>query len=111
MLDEIVQMVKDHLANNPAIANAIPADQANAVHTEIANHIANGLTNPPADSGGFGGLIGKLESAVAGGGPVVNAIEGGLVNSLTTKFGLPPSVTGAISGALPGLLQKFANRT
>jgi hypothetical protein len=112
MLDEIVQMVKDHLANNPAVANAIPADQADAIHTEIANHIANTVAaQPAADQGGaMSGLIGKLESVVAGGGPMVNAVEGSLVNTLTTKFGLPPSITGAISGALPGLLQKFASK-
>jgi hypothetical protein len=33
-----------------------------------------------------------------------------LVSSLTSKFGLPPVVTGAIAGALPGLLQKFAQK-
>jgi hypothetical protein len=54
------------------------------------------------------GLLQSLDSTVAQGGPVVSAIEGGLVSSLTSKFGLPPSVTGAIAGALPGILQKFA---
>lgn len=113
MFDEILQMVKDHLANNPQVAAAIPPGQEEAVHTEIANHITNTLAAAqPAtgDSGGISGLLSKLESSVGAGGPVTSAIEGGLINTLTTKFGLPPSITGAISGALPGLLQKFANR-
>lgn len=55
-------------------------------------------------------MLGKLESSVASGGVITSAIEGGLINSFTSKFGLPPSVTGAIAGALPGLLQKFANK-
>jgi hypothetical protein len=59
----------------------------------------------------FGGLLSKLESGVASGSPVTSALEGGLVSSLTSKFGLPPSVTGAIAGALPGLLQKYAAKT
>jgi hypothetical protein len=42
-------------------------------------------------------------------GTVVNAIEGSLLSTLTSKFGLPPSVTGAMSGALPGIMQKLAN--
>jgi hypothetical protein len=111
MFDEILQLVKDHLANNPAVAAGIPAGQEDAVHNEIATHIANSVASAPAVSqGGFGGLLGTLESSIASGGPVTSAIEGSLVNSLTSKFGLPPSVTGAIAGALPGLLQKYANK-
>jgi len=51
-----------------------------------------------------------LQGAVTSGSPVTNAIEGGLVSSLASKFGLPPMATGAIAGALPGLLQKFAHK-
>ncbi|MDE3214185.1 MAG: hypothetical protein KGM98_13195 [Bacteroidota bacterium] len=112
MLDDILQMVKEHLGNNPAVAAAIPADQADAIHQEIAQHISNNMPAQAASGGGglLGGIMGKLESEIAGGGPVASAIEGSLVNSLTTKFGLPPSVTGAIAGALPGLLQKVASK-
>mgnify|MGYP001547365825 FL=1 len=109
MFDEILNLVKEHLSNNPEISAAIPAGQADAVHNEIATHVANSLNNQPTqDSGGLGGILSKLESNVAAGGTITSAIEGGLVNSLTTKFGLPPSITGAIAGALPGILQKFA---
>ena len=51
-----------------------------------------------------------LQNAVTSGSPVTNAIEGGLISSLASKFGLPPMATGAIAGALPGLLQKFARK-
>lgn len=113
MFDDILNLVKEHLSNDPAVAAAIPADQQEAIHNEIATHLANSVAAPAATENGggmFGGLLGKLESSIAGGGTVTNAIEGGLINSLTTKFGLPPSITGAISGALPGLLQKFAQK-
>ena len=98
MFDEILQLVKDHLSNNPKIASAIPTDQAEAIHTEIANHISNGLPNSGANQGSLSGLLGKLENTVASGGTATNAIEGGLVSSLTSKFGLPPSVTGVLQG-------------
>lgn len=111
MFDQILDLVKEHLGNNPQIAAAIPADQQDAVHNEIASHIANGLSTQTAGGDGFGGLLSKLEGSVAAGGPVTSAIEGGLVSSLANKFGLPPSVTGAIAGALPGILQKFANKS
>lgn len=111
MFDEILNLVKEHMGNNPQVAAAIPAGQEDAVHEEIATHVANSLQNQPAtETGGFGGMLSKLEGNIAAGGTVTNAIEGGLVNSLTTKFGLPPSVTGAIAGALPGLLQKYMNK-
>lgn len=117
MFDQILELVKEHLANNPQIAAAIPAGQEEAVHNEIATHITNTLATqtatatPAPAAGGFGSLLSELESSIAAGGPVVNAIEGGLLSSLTSKFGLPPSITGAISGALPGILQKFANNS
>ena len=108
MFDEILQEVKSHLGNNPQISNAIPEEHADAVHNEIANHIASGVSAQQGLGGLGGGLLQSLQSKIAEGGPVVSAIEGGLVSSLTSKFGLPPSVTGAIAGALPGILQKFA---
>jgi len=110
MFDQILQMVKDHMNNNPAAASAIPAGQEDAVHQEIAGHISNGLKNEAANQGGTGGLLSMLESSVSSGGPVTSAIEGGLVSSLASKFGLPAAATGAIAGMLPGLLQKFAQK-
>jgi len=111
MFDEILNLVKEHLDNNPAISSAIPAGQADAVHNEIATHLANSLNSQPtpaAEGGGLEGILSKVESSIASGGTFTSAIEGGLVNSLATKFGLPPSITGAIAGALPGILQKYA---
>lgn len=116
MFDEILNMVKEQLGNHPDVAGAITPEQENAVHTEIANHLSNIAANPAAvavttaSQGQATGILGELENAVANGGAGVSAIEGGLINSLTTKFGLPPSVTGAISGMLPGLLQKFMQK-
>ncbi|MBS1496962.1 MAG: hypothetical protein JSU03_11810 [Bacteroidetes bacterium] len=112
MLDEILNMVKEHLGGHPDIAGAITPEQENAVHTEIANHLSNIASNPAATApqAQSTGILGQLENAVANGGTAVSAIEGGLISSLTSKFGLPPSVTGAISGMLPGLLQKFTQK-
>jgi uncharacterized protein YidB (DUF937 family) len=55
-------------------------------------------------------MLSMLENSLTSGNPVANAIEGGLVSSLTSKFGLSPAVTGAIAASLPGLLQKFAHK-
>lgn len=114
MLQEILNTVKQHLAENPQVTSQIPPEQQEAVHNEIATHLANNLPASGEPQGGLGGLggglLGKLSSAVSSGGPLISAVEGGLVSSLTSKFGLSPAATGAIAGALPGLLQKLMNK-
>lgn len=110
MFDEILNLVKEHLGNNPQVANAIPAGQEDEVHKEIATHINNGLQQQASAQGGIGGLLSQLSGSLQSGNPITSAIEGGLVGSLGSKFGLPPAATGAIAAALPGLLKKFANK-
>ena len=110
MLDEILNLVKEHFNANPEAAAAIPEDQKDAVHQEIANHITNTLATQAPQEGGIGGLLSKLQSGMASGGTMASAVEGGLAGTLANKFGLPPVITGAIAGILPGLLQKFANK-
>jgi hypothetical protein len=109
MFDQILQMVQQHIANNPQVAAAIPAEQTDAIHQEIASHITNGLQAAPVTTTQpvAGDVLSSLESTVASGGFATGAIEGVLVSSLGEKFGLPPAATGAIAGMLPGLLQKF----
>jgi hypothetical protein len=108
MFDQILQLVKEHLGENPQVQSAIPPDQADAIHNEIATHLNNNVSNHPTEEGG--GLLSKLENSMASGGTLTSAVEGGLVSSLTSKFGLSPAITGAIAGMLPGLLQKFAQK-
>jgi len=109
MFDQILDLVKNQLGNNSQISSAIPAGQADDVHRELASHITNGLANQASASGGVGGLLSMLQGGGSGN-PVTSAIEGGIASSIGSKFGLPPAVTGAISAALPGLLQKFAHK-
>lgn len=110
MFDQILGMVKDHFGSNPQISSAIPVGQEDAVHQEIASHITNGLQSQASSAGGAGGLLSMLSGGIGSGSSITSAIEGGLVGSLGTKFGLPPMATGAIAAALPGLLQKFAHK-
>jgi len=121
MFDEILKAVKDHFAENPQLAAAVPADQHDALHNEVATHIANGLPADSASAGapaaaeasagsGFSGILSKLENEITSGNPIVNAISGGLVGSLASKFGLGGAASGAIAASLPALLQKFASK-
>ncbi|MBS7565265.1 hypothetical protein KHS38_12700 [Mucilaginibacter sp. Bleaf8] len=110
MFDQILNMVKDHLGNDPQVASAIPADKADAVHHEVASSIENGVKSQATSEGGIGGLLSSLAGAGSGS-PISSAITGGLVGTLTSKLGLPPAATGAIAAAIPGILQKFAHKT
>jgi hypothetical protein len=109
MFDQILDLVKNQLGGNPQVAQQIPAGKAGDIHHEIATHVNNGIKQQ-ASQGGIGGLLSSLAGGLGSGGTVTNAIEGGLVASLGSKFGLPPAATGAIAAALPGLLQKFAHK-
>jgi hypothetical protein len=111
MFDQILQMVKEHMASNPQIAAAIPPEQADAVHNEIATHINNGLQGMSGAQGGAGGLLSQFENSLSSGNLLTSSIAGGLVGSLGSKFGLSPAITGAIAASLPGLLQRFGNRS
>lgn len=110
MFDQILNLVKEHLGNNPQVAGAIPADKADAVHQEIASHVTDNLKSGAGIQGGIGDLLSKFTGGVESGSPVTSAITGGLAGSLASKFNLPPAVVGAISGAIPGILQKFAQK-
>lgn len=110
MFDQILDLVKQHIGNNPQISSALPAGQEDEVHKEIASHITNGLATQASSQGGVGGLLSMLQGGISSGSPVTNAIEGGLASSIGSKFGLPPMITGAIAAALPGILQKFAHK-
>lgn len=111
MFDQILQLVKEHLGNNPQIAGNIPPEQADAVHQEIATHITNGLQNQPAAPSAAGGLLSEFENSLSSGNLLTSAISGGLVGSLASKFGLSPAITGAIAASLPGLIKKYAQKT
>ncbi len=108
MFENILKMVQDHFNSNPQATAAIPAHQADDIHNEIATHINNAMQGQATTSpqGNGGGIISEIEHSIAGGG-IAATIAGGLMSSLASKFGLPPSITGMISGSLPGLMQKL----
>lgn len=91
------------MSNTPEVTNVIPSEQQDDVHREIATHINNGLQNQTPYQGGLGGTLFSLTQNLGSGGCIAYAIEGGLVSSLASKFGLPPLVTVAIAASLPGL--------
>lgn len=101
MYEEILQLVKEHLTNDPQVTATIPAEKADDVHREIAGQINTGIQNPAALLG-EGGIASLLSGGLGSGSPIVS----NLVNNLVSKCGLSPEAGSAITAALPGLLQK-----
>ncbi|ALI99611.1 DUF937 domain-containing protein [Rufibacter tibetensis] len=112
MFDQILDLVKQQIGNNPQVASAIPPGQADAVNQEIAHQVTTGLASQAVSQGGVGGLMSMLQGGgMSAGNPVISSITNKVVSSLGSKFGLPPAATSAIAAALPALLQKFAHKT
>jgi hypothetical protein len=109
MFEQILQEVKEKLGNNPAIAENIPAEHADAIHQEIAEHIHNGVQDPETTAP-QAGILSQLENSLTSGNVLTSAVAGGLIGSLGRRFGLSSAVTGAIAASLPGLIQKFTNK-
>jgi len=110
MFDQILNMVKEQVGSHPQASHVIPAEHADVIHHEIAGAVENGVKSQAASPGGIGSMLSSLAGASSGS-PVANAITGGLIGTLTSKFNLPPAATGAIAAAIPGILQKFAHKT
>ena len=127
MFDQILQLVKEHLSEDPQVAQAVPADKQDAVSKEIATQINDGLQGE-GSKGGVGGLLGGLASglgsgnlagglgsgnlagALGSGNMLSGLLEGGAISGLAAKLGLPAAATSAITAALPGLLQKVLEK-
>src|SRR5690242_10023562 len=110
MFDELLNMVRNQVESKPEVSANVPPEQQEAVNREVTHQITKGLANQAQEQGGVGDLLSKLQSGLTSGNPIITAIEGGVVASLASKFGLPPMATGAIAASLPGLLQKFAHK-
>jgi uncharacterized protein YidB (DUF937 family) len=110
MFDEILKMVKDQIGGNQELNSALPTGREDEVHHEIAGHINDGIKTQAQGSGGIGDLLSSLSNGATSGSPVTSAIEGGMLGSLGSKFGLSPAVTGAIAAALPAILHKFSQK-
>lgn len=106
MFDRVLELVKQQLGNDPKIASEIPPEHADAVHKEVASGVTDGLKDT-ATGGGLGGMI----SSVTGGGGVSGAlapnISRAVAERLNGKFGLSPDTIQSITGAIPGILEKF----
>jgi len=112
MLENLLNLVKEH-AGDAVIHNpAIPDEQNDAVVQEASGSIISGLQG--ALAGGnikdvlhlFSGSQDAAQSAVA------QNIQGGFIQNLVSKFGIDPSQASNVGGSLiPQVLQNLVHKT
>src|SRR5690349_8741998 len=109
MLENLLELVKQHageaVVNNPAIPN----EQNDAVIRETTESITGGLQNMMA-SGGMTDVLKMFGGQ--GGNAVTQNISENVMENLMNKFGLNKSAASGIAESLiPGILQKLVSQT
>jgi hypothetical protein len=113
MLDNLLNLVKEHagtaIINNPAIPN----EQNDAAIATAGGSIASGLQQMIGGGGLsdvlklFGGQGGDLSNN-----PVAQSVSGNVIQDLMSKFNLDQSAATAAAGNLvPGVLQQLVSKT
>ena len=119
MLEQLMDLIKQHsqeaVVNNPDVPN----DKNNAVIAEATNTVASGLQNLAA-----GGGLQNILSLFGGGGgqpqtgqslmsnPIVNMMVGHFTGKLMNNFGLGSSqASGVANSLIPNVLSGLINKT
>ena len=112
MLENLINLVKEHagesLANNPAIPDAQNGEAAQAASHSIISGLQDAVQNGNLQDvlHLFSGNTAVQDS------PVAQNIQGNFVQNLMQKFGLDSAQAGSISSSLiPGILQKLVHKT
>lgn len=113
MLENLINLVREHagtlLNNNPAI----PPGQTDAVVTETGSTIIDKLKEMISQGGGQD-VLNLLQNAGEShnpSNPVVQNISGGLIQNLMNKFGINQDAAGGIAGNLiPNVLHSLVNK-
>lgn len=104
MFNQVLDLVKKQIADNPEIAKLVPPGQQEDVNKEVAAGVNDGLKNS-LTSGGIGGMLSSLTGG--SGGDMSATIAKAVADRLQGKFGLSPEVIHKISAAIPGIIQKL----
>lgn len=113
MLDNLINLVREHageaVINNPAVPN----ERNEEVIAETGNSIAGGLQNL-INGGGVKdvlNLFGGQDQANSSN-PVVQNLSGGVIQQLMNKFGMDQQAASGVAGNLvPDVLKKLVNKT
>lgn len=110
MLDNLINLVKEHagdaIINNPVIPN----EKNDAAIGETANSIMSALQSQ-ASGGNIQNIISMFSGGNAAGSPAASAISSTVVQNLTSKFGIEGSqATQIVQTMLPGILNSLVSK-
>jgi uncharacterized protein YidB (DUF937 family) len=111
MLDNLINLVKEHagdaIVNNPAIPNEKNDDAIKTTGESILNSLKS-----QASGGDLSSLMNMFKGGDAASSPVASAVQGNVASDLAKKFGLESGAAGNIASSLiPMVMNKFVNKT
>jgi hypothetical protein len=111
MLDNLLDLVKQHagdaIINNPAIPN----EHNDEVISSATSSIVDGLKNA-VSSGNIGDITSLFNGGNVANSSILQNIQGGFAGDLMNKFGIDTTSASSIaSNLIPTVLQKFVNKT
>jgi hypothetical protein len=113
MLENLIDLIKQHageaITNNPAIPNS----QNEAAVSEAGNSIVDSLKNMIAQGNGHDVLsLLQGQGGNVSSNPAVQSITGNFVQSLMSKFGLDQNAANGVAGNLiPNVIQSLVHKT
>jgi hypothetical protein len=111
MLDNLLDLVKQHagdaIINNPAIPNEHNDEAISSATSSIVDGLKNAVGN-----GNIGDIMSLFNGGNVANSSILQNIQGGFVGDLMNKFGVDPNTATSIAGNLiPTVLQKFVTKT
>ncbi|MBS1916264.1 MAG: hypothetical protein JST87_08295 [Bacteroidetes bacterium] len=113
MLENLIDLIKQH-AGNAIINNpAIPNSQNDAAVSEAGNSIIDSLKNMISQGSGHDVLsLLQGQGGNIASNPAVQNITGNFVQSLMNKFGLDQNAANGVAGSLiPNVIQSLVHKT
>jgi uncharacterized protein YidB (DUF937 family) len=113
MLENLIQLVKEHagdaIINNPVVPN----EQNNAAIEATAGSIFDSMKNQFAGNGGMDMITNLFQgSDAATSGKVAGGISGDVISGLVKKIGLSEgAAAGIVSQILPGIMDSLKSKT
>jgi uncharacterized protein YidB (DUF937 family) len=110
MLDNLINLVKEHAGDAIVKNNAIPNEHNDAAISTTANSILDTLKSQ-ATSGNLGGIMDMFKNNGTSN-ALSSSISNTVINELTKKFGIDSAqASGIASSLIPKVMESFAKKT
>ncbi|HTJ50817.1 MAG TPA: DUF937 domain-containing protein [Cyclobacteriaceae bacterium] len=111
MLDQIMDLVKQHAGDAIINNQAIPNQHNDAAIADVSNQIFSGLQNQ-ISQGNFQQVTSLFQGGSIANNPMVTQIISSVAGSLASKFGVSPQSAQSIASSLiPTVMNKFISKT